>query len=47
MKTIAPRTRTIATVGTFDGVHRGHVYLLEQLQRKADRLRLFSRVMSL
>ena len=33
MKTIAPRTRTIATVGTFDGCSPGHVYLLEQLQR--------------
>lgn len=47
MKTIAPRTRTIATVDTFDGVHRGHVYLLEQLQRKADRLGRSTWVMAL
>ena len=40
----APRTHTIATVGTFDGVHRGHVYLLEQLRRKASELGLASRV---
>jgi len=30
-----PDTDTIVTIGTFDGVHRGHQYLIEQLVRRA------------
>ena len=29
-------TETVATVGTFDGVHRGHLDVLEQLTRRAE-----------
>ena len=36
----AQKQRYFATVGTFDGVHRGHVYLLEQLKRLGKELGL-------
>ena len=30
-----PKKKTIVTVGTFDGVHRGHQKIIEQLVTKA------------
>lgn len=30
-----PAAETVVTIGTFDGVHRGHQYLVEQLVRRA------------
>lgn len=36
----------VATIGMFDGVHRGHVFLLQQLQEEAHRLALPSMVIT-
>ncbi|MDE7396571.1 MAG: riboflavin biosynthesis protein RibF, partial [Muribaculum sp.] len=38
--------RRIATIGSFDGVHRGHRYMLEQLIEKSRVLRLRSAVIT-
>ena len=43
----APRTETAVTVGVFDGVHRGHLYLLSRLQERARTLGLASGVVTL
>jgi riboflavin kinase/FMN adenylyltransferase len=43
----APGTETAVTVGVFDGVHRGHLYLLSRLQERARALGLASGVVTL
>ena len=43
----APGTETAVTVGVFDGVHRGHLYLLSRLQERARTLGLASGVVTL
>jgi riboflavin kinase/FMN adenylyltransferase len=43
----APGTETAVTVGVFDGVHRGHLYLLDRLQERARTLGLASGVVTL
>ena len=42
----ADRPETVATIGGFDGVHRGHQALLAALRRKADELALPTTVIS-
>ena len=41
-----PETDVILTIGTFDGVHRGHQHLLEQLVSHARRTRQLSAVLT-
>jgi riboflavin kinase/FMN adenylyltransferase len=43
----APGGETAVTVGVFDGVHRGHLYLLNRLQEQARTLGLASGVVTL
>ena len=43
----APGTETAVTVGVFDGVHRGHLYLLGRLRERARALGLASGVVTL
>jgi len=43
----APGGETAVTVGVFDGVHRGHLYLLNRLQEQARALGLASGVVTL
>jgi len=43
---IAPQGETLLTIGVFDGVHAGHRYLLEKLQRKAAENNLLSGVVT-
>ena len=43
----APGSEAAVTVGVFDGVHRGHLYLLERLQERARTLGLASGVVTL
>jgi len=43
---IAPQGETLLTIGVFDGVHAGHRYLLEKLQRKAAEKNLLSGVVT-
>jgi len=43
----APGTETAVTVGVFDGVHRGHLYLLGRLRERARSLGLASGVVTL
>ena len=43
----APGSETAVTVGVFDGVHRGHLYLLDRLQDRAHALGLASGVVTL
>jgi riboflavin kinase/FMN adenylyltransferase len=44
---VAPGAETAVTVGVFDGVHRGHLYLLDRLQERARTLGLVSGVVTL
>jgi riboflavin kinase/FMN adenylyltransferase len=43
---IAPQRETLLTIGVFDGVHAGHRYLLEKLQRQAAEKNLLSGVVT-
>lgn len=43
---VAPQTQTLLTIGVFDGVHAGHRYLLETLQRRATEQNLLSGVVT-
>jgi len=43
---IAPQGETLLTIGVFDGVHAGHRYLLEKLQRQAAEKHLLSGVIT-
>jgi len=43
---ITPRGETLLTIGVFDGVHAGHRYLLEKLQRRAAEKNLLSGVVT-
>ncbi len=43
---IAPQGETLLTIGVFDGVHTGHRYLLEKLQRQAAEKNLLSGVVT-
>lgn len=43
----APGSETAVTIGVFDGVHRGHLYLLARLQERARALGLASGVITL
>ena len=43
---IAPQGETLLTIGVFDGVHAGHRYLLEKLQRQAAEKNLLSGVVT-
>jgi len=43
---IAPQGETLLTIGVFDGVHAGHRYLLEKLQRQAEEKNLLSGVVT-
>jgi riboflavin kinase/FMN adenylyltransferase len=43
----APGVETAVTIGVFDGVHRGHLYLLDRLREKARALGLASGVVTL
>lgn len=43
----APGSETAVTIGVFDGVHRGHLYLLDRLQERARALGLASGVITL
>lgn len=38
--------RVVATIGNFDGVHRGHLRILEEVQTRAERLGLTSAVVT-
>lgn len=42
-----PLSATVATLGFFDGVHRGHLYLLQELVRRAQQAGLPSTVVTL
>ena len=42
----APPTRLVATVGNFDGVHRGHLHLIERVKREAGERGLTSAVIT-
>ena len=43
---ITPQGETLLTIGVFDGVHAGHRYLLEKLQRRAAEKNLLSGVVT-
>jgi len=43
---ITPRGETLLTIGVFDGVHAGHRYLLEKLQKRAAKKNLLSGVVT-
>jgi riboflavin kinase/FMN adenylyltransferase len=43
----APGAETAVTIGVFDGVHRGHLYLLDRLKERARALGLASGVVTL
>ena len=42
----APAARLVATVGNFDGVHRGHLHLIERVKREARKRGLTSAVIT-
>jgi len=46
LASVAPRGETILTIGVFDGIHAGHRYLLERLQRRAEEQNLLSGVIT-
>jgi len=43
---LAPPKETVITIGVFDGVHRGHRYLLENVKRQAQERKLLSGVVT-
>jgi riboflavin kinase/FMN adenylyltransferase len=46
LKSVGPRRPTVITIGTFDGVHRGHLHLLRTTIERADRIGAQSAVLT-
>jgi len=46
LEKLSPQQDTVITIGVFDGVHRGHQYLIETLKREAESRNLLSVAMT-